>query len=417
MMKKGWILFLAVIFAAGLAGTTYASEIELSGALRVRAVTVDNSDRATGNTGEGFIEQRTRVNVRAGVNDTTKVFIQLQDSRDWGVETSTATSGDDVQAVDLSQGYLELSDVLDQPLTIRLGRQALAYGNHRLVGSFEWSNNARRFDAIKFMYKQDAFDVDAWVSKVSETNVGDGDTDFNGIYLTLKNIPDNTVELYLLNERDGSTASSQYDQDEYTYGARLNGKLNDADYTVEIVAQRGDTGTEAASGNSIERDALAYAIKAGYTFPDMLGGLRVGAEYDSGTGDETGSADKLESVNNLYPTNHYLYGFTDDIGWSDMQAWSVNVSAKPMDNLKVAVEYWDYSADEVAAGQSDDLGTEINIRANHKLNDNVSCELTYVLRDAGEAGDSGRPTAYSGMGAIPKDKTATFAYFMINVNF
>ncbi len=395
MMKKGWILMLAVIFAVGFAGTTYASDIDLGGSLRVRANAVDNEDRATGNTGEGFIEQRTRINVSAGVNDTTRVFIQLNNSTGWGGDGTSAGTGTG-GTVGLSQGYLELSDILDQPLTVRLGRQALAYGNHRLVGSLEWSNNARRFDALKLIFEQDAFSVDAWTAYHTAT---DGDQLFSGIYLTLKNIPDNTIDVYVLN--DVRTAP----RNEITYGARVAGMFADLDYTAEIAAQTGDV------TSTTEREALAYAIKAGYTFPDVMG-LRVGAEYDSATGNEAGTTDN-EAFNNLYPTNHYLYGFTDDINWTNIQAWSVNASIKPSDNLKVALEYWDYTADEPAAGVGDDKGTEINVKGNYKLNDSVSCEAAYAFRDAG---DDAAAADYNG-GAIAATQDASLAYLMINVNF
>ncbi len=427
MRKKLWSIFAAALLVAGLAGTSYAASIDLGGSLRLRGVTVDNKDRTSGTSGVGFIEQRTRVNVNAKVDDKTRVFIQLQDSRDWGEEGATATTGNDAEAIDLSQGYIEFSDVVGQPLKVRVGRQALAYGEHRLVGSFEWSNNARRFDALKVMYSHEVFDVDAWYSKLDENRDGSmgSDSDFNGIYGTIKAIPNNTVDLYVLNDRmsNSSTGANVFDKDEMTYGIRVNGNFMDLDYTAEYATQSGDTGVTSGT-NAVDRDATAYAVRAGWTFPAVLGGLRIGGEYTAGDGDDPNTADTNEGFNNLYPTNHYLYGFTDDVGWSNMKAWSLNASVKPLSNLKVAVEYWDYETDQnfneqrsdgtLTGNTSKDNGSEWNLRVNHKLSKNVSCEAAYVSRSAGKQA----VTAYGGnVGQIPADKTGTFAYLMVNVNF
>lgn len=406
-MKRGWLIFpMAAMLVAGMVGTSYA-EVKLGGELRLRGVMVDNSDTTTtgAKTDGGYFEQRTRLNAEASVDDRAKVVIQVQDSRKWGEEANTATTGNDSQAIDLSQGYVEIGKLFDQPLSVRFGRQAMAYGEHRLIGSFEWSNNARRFDAIKFMYKHDIVDIDAWAAKLSETGQDWGNEDsFNGIYAMLKNIPKNAVDLYLLQK-----VANVGDANFYTIGGRVKGGVEqfNVDYTAEVAVQTGDASSTA------NKDASAYAIRAGYTVPNVLGGLRAGVEYDAATGDDAGTTDN-EAFDNLYPTNHYLYGFTDDVGWSNMQAWSLNVSLKPMDNLTAAVEYWNYKLDQEVGGK-DDNGTEINVKLNHKLSKNINCEAAYVLRDAGDVAAKAYDNAI--FGDIPKDKSSTFGYLMVNVMF
>lgn len=401
-MKRGWIaVILTVLLIAGIAGTSYA-DIALSGHLRVRAVTVDNSDSTSALKDGGFFEQRTRLNANATIDDNSRVFLQLQDSRMWGSETNTASTGTGDISLALSQGYLELKNLFDQPLTLMVGRQGIAYGEHRLIGTFEWSNNARRFDAIKLTYNHDVVDIDLWTGKLADAGQDWGnDTNLNVLYAKLKNIPQNDVDLYIIQKVVGNT-----DTNFYTIGARVKGGVEDfnVDYTAEVAKQSGD------ATSTTDQDALAYAIRAGYTLPDVMG-LRVGVEYDSGTGDDTSTTDN-EAFDNLYPTNHYLYGYTDDVGWSNMQAWSINASLKPTDNLKVGVEYWNYKKDEKVGGK-DDNGTEINVKVNHKLSKNINCEAAYVIRDAGDVDTK----AYGGYGTLLADKTATFGYFMVNVKF
>ncbi|MBI5755518.1 MAG: alginate export family protein [Nitrospirae bacterium] len=420
-MKRGWVLALLALFlVAGLVGTSYA-EVKLGGELRLRGVMVDNGDSTAALKDGGFFEQRTRLNADASVDENAKVFLQVQDSRKWGSESSTTDTGastststtttctglpcsftdtnTDTKGVDLSQGYVELGKLFGQPLSVKIGRQAMFYGEHRLIGHLEWSNNARRFDAIKFTYKHDVVDVDFWTAKVTEAGADWGnDGNFNGIYASLKNIPKNAVDLYLLQK-----IASSGDANFYTIGGRVKGAVENfnVDYTAEVAMQSGDATA------TTSQDASAYAIRVGYTLADMMG-LRVGIEYDAATGEDTATTD-VEKFDNLYPTNHYLYGYTDDVDWTDMKAWAVSVSLKPMDKVTASLEYWNYEKE--ASG--DDNGTELNVKLNHEMSKNINCEAAYVIRDAGDVA----ATSYGGYGTIPADKSATFGYFMINVKF
>src|SRR4030067_2499950 len=230
-MKRRWIFsLLTASLVAGMVGTSYA-EVKVSGGeLRVRGVMVDNgelnlsaADKLAGKKEDGgFFEQRTRVNVEASVDDNAKVFAQIQDSRKWGSETpnvlgdTTIETADNTNGgIDLSQGYVELGNLFNAPLSLRIGRQAMAYGEHRLIGSLEWSNNARRFNAIKGTFKVgDAADIDFWTAKISEPTVpGEdwgNDRNLNGIYGMLKMVPNNAIDVYLLQKIEGSIEANFY---------------------------------------------------------------------------------------------------------------------------------------------------------------------------------------------------------------
>ena len=331
--------------------------------------------------------------------------MQIQDSRKWGSEASTTDTADNTDTgVDLSQGYVELGNLLDAPLSLRIGRKAMAYGEHRLIGSLEWSNNARRFDAIKGTFKVgDAADIDFWTAKISDSGEDWGnDYNLNGIYGMLKMVPNNAIDVYLLQKIVGTSETNFF-----TLGARVKGDLKDIglDYTAEVASQFGD------ANDTDSMSALAYAARVGYTIPAALG-LRIGAEIDGASGDDP-DTDDIETFDNLFPTNHYLYGYTDDVNWTNMQAINVNVGVKPMDTLTVSAEYWIYALDQENAAGDDDNGSEINGKVNYAMSKNVNLEAAYVIRDAGDIATA----SYAGYGAIPADESSTFGYFQINVKF
>lgn len=385
-MKKIKALAVAGVFTAALSATAFAemADVKVGGEIRVRDVITNdydlNNDAADRNN---TVTSRTRVNVDAKIDETTKAYISLQDTRVWGTEGGTATTADDgangsgVETVDVSQAYLQLDKLFGQPLSLKLGRQVLDYGDARLIGAFEWSNYARRFDGLKLMYNADAFSVDLFTTKVKDqtgtlsttpggTEVGIGvttsdkeDAYFNGLYATVKSIPTSTLDLYLL-EKKNTTAG----EDMLTYGARINGGAMNIDWTAEAAWQSGDANEDQT------KDANFWAVKGGYTIPEAAN-LRIGAEYVWASGqDDSSDSTKFDQ---LYPTNHPLYGVSDfgptnTLG--DLQAWSVNASAKPVKGLKLLAEYWNYSTEE-DYNDNDAIGTEFNIQAWYALSDNV----------------------------------------------
>ncbi|MCC7201272.1 MAG: alginate export family protein [Nitrospirae bacterium] len=399
-MKRRWMFtLLTASLVAGMVGTSYA-DVKLSGAeLRLRGIMVDNKDA---NQDGGGFEQRTRLGVDASV-DNVKGYVQIQDSRMWGDENTTTDTAESYQALDVAQAYVDFANLGGAPLNLRIGRQALAYGDQRLIGSLEWNNSSRRFDAIKLTYKHSAADIDVFTAKIFDDGEDWGnDENLNGIYASLKNIPQvSALDLYLIQKIHGTDETNFY-----TLGARVAGAVSsiNLDYGAELAFQSGD------ATNTVNQDANAFDIRAGYTIPNVLGGLRLGIEYAAATGQDSSS--DSTAFDNLYPTNHYLYGFTDDVIWSNTNSWSINASMTPIDKLKLAIEYWNYKLAEDVGGK-DDNGSEINIRANHELSKNVNCEAAYVIRDAGDV----TTAAYGGYGTIPVDKSATFGYFMINVKF
>jgi hypothetical protein len=412
-MKRIILSVFAAAVTAAWAIPASAGDVTFSGQYRVRGEYIDNNDfaDATPDTTD-FWGQRVRLTANAKATDDVSAKITLQDTRLWGQGGAAGLLTDNgvSNTTDLHEAYLNVSNIFGTPVSFRAGRQELAYGDERLVGAFGWSNNGRAFDGAKFMFATDAVNIDFFTTTIAEdTTTANDDTYFHGIYATLKQlIPNNSLDLYVLNlDGQNSTATNHY-----TFGARLKGAAAGVDYTVEGAYQTGDLDTTPLVAGDATTDlaAYAFAVKAGYTLPISMK-LRVGAEYDFATGADS-DAGENETFQNLFPTNHAHFGIADVTGanqWSNISAWSVNASSDLTEKLRLFVAYWDFTQDEAAAvgsfnGTSDDLGSEIDLVATYKYNNNVSIE-------------AGASRFFAGDAAAGTQDDRDFAYLMITGNF
>ncbi|MBI2412127.1 MAG: alginate export family protein [Deltaproteobacteria bacterium] len=373
-MKRILLSVFAVAITAAWAVPASAADVSLSGQYRLRGEYRDNVDfNEDAGDDRASWAQRVRITANAKATDDTSVKATIQDTRTWGatgVLSDASTSTSVTNTVDLHEAYVNISNLLEQPVTLRAGRQELAYGDERIIGAFNWSNNGRAFDAFKLMYSTDAINVDVFAATVSEDSADtdatlNDDTDLNGVYATLKQvIPNNTLDVYLLHQTDN------VDLTRYTVGARLKGAAAGVDYTVELPFQTGEQNA------TTDISAWALAVKAGYTLPTALK-LRVGAEYDMGSGDDDATDNENGTWVDLFPTNHAHFGYADVSGansWANLTAISVNATLDLNEKTKLYAAYWNYTQNETAAGADDSVGSEIDVTATYKYNNAVAVE-------------------------------------------
>jgi len=128
-----------------------AQDVELNGQIRPRTEMRDlggDDDRVA------FTSMRVRAGFLASLERSVNVFVQFQDVRLWGEETSTLAdfSADNL---DLHQGYLELGFGEDGQITAKVGRQETNLGGQRLVGAVGWTPQGRSFDGVRVTGQHD----------------------------------------------------------------------------------------------------------------------------------------------------------------------------------------------------------------------------------------------------------------------
>ena len=398
-------------------------------------------------TDDNWFLQRFRIGLMIKPTSWLKIYAQGQDSREINSDRpdfpgQLGAEGDDT--FDLRQGYIEIGNSKEFPLTLKLGRQILSYGDERLIGAFDWNNIGRTFDAAKLRWEEKLWSLDAFaatvvVPKRGEYNQSDfvngteneRDQVFSGLYFSTTALPFQTTELYALylyeNQNPKYLPNALSDTGFVTFGLRVkskpgyfapdpapvpvdgkavaDGKSEPAplppkrpvgfDYDAEFAYQTGEV-------RGLDLTAWAVHGGIGYTF-DVAWLPRIGVAYNYGTGDGDPADGDIETFQNLFPTNHKFYGQMDVFSWQNMQDLEVSVKAQPLKSVTLKAEYhafWLASTDAVwyrangvtavrplnaaARNASNYAGSEVDFTVQWNVTKNVALEAGYSHFFAGD---------------------------------
>ncbi|MFW5947628.1 MAG: alginate export family protein [Gemmatimonadota bacterium] len=289
-------LFLA---AAVLATPAAAQELELNGQVRPRLEIRD----PVGEDGTvEFTTMRTRLSLDVAVAPSIAAFVQIQDVRMFGEETSTLADYS-ADGLDLHQGWVELGDPNAEGWSVRVGRQEAAYGGERLVGAVNWTQQARSFDGARVRFRPSSTAVvDGVAFRLADSDAAGitADRNFYGLYSTLEANGD--LDLFgLVTTQDAIVQ----DYEVYTLGARWVSGTDAVDWRLEAAYQGGETRT---AGVETDRSAFLLGGRIGTALTDRLTGT---LWYDYLSGDDDPTDDTSRTFDTLFATNHKFYGFMD----------------------------------------------------------------------------------------------------------
>jgi hypothetical protein len=307
-----------------------------------------------------------RIRVRAGYTDKWwGALVEGRSSFAQGDERFASTApppatkreGPEQDGIDLHQAYVTLGNHKEFPVSLKVGRQELSYGEERVVGAFGWNNIGRVFDAAKVRYQNSWFGADAFTSRVvipedGRFNVANDYDWFSGIYATTAKVPKHSLDVYLFSRNASAQAPTAEPhpqapqpsaRDIYTLGVRLKsapGQLGNWDYTLDLIGQLGNFTDPRAGATPGRLDHQAYAVVAqgGYTFKDAWSTPRFGLEYAHGSGDSDPKDGKHETFENLFPTNHKFYGYADFFSLQNLHDVRAIAQFKPTTRSSVALE-------------------------------------------------------------------------------
>lgn len=269
--------------------------------------------------------------------------------------------------LDLHQAYVQLGNLKEFPLTFRLGRQELAFGDQRLVGASRWGNNPRSFDALKVRWQNASVGVDLFTGSVvyvddNAFNRSNPQDLLSGVYLNFPTISrKDLVEGYLFarnvergivtDDWAGIAAPARFPapQDLYTAGVRFKSKpkaYGSWDYTAEAMYQFGSrtavapgaTVAAALAAKRLDQSAYAFIAQGGYTWSSSKSAPRLALIYSFASGDKDAADSDSQTFQNLLPSNHGLYGAMDLTGLQNLHDLRLQYTFKPVRALTLTVE-------------------------------------------------------------------------------
>lgn len=257
----------------------------------------------------GYFLQRYFLHGDLHMGETVRLFAQLQSILEDGRKGGPRPT--DRDELDLHQAFLDLK--LDFPadgsLTLRSGRQELAYGSQRIISVREGPNVRQSFDGFRLMYRTGDVRIDGFATKPALTNqhaFDDGPDNNKAIWgayavLPFPLLPKGNVDLYYIGFYRSKAGFDQGAAREtrHSVGARLWRAVAPLDYNFEAIYQWG------SFGNSDIR-AWTVASDTGYTFAPLPFRPRLGLRADIASGDEDPSNPDLQTFNPLFPKGAYF---------------------------------------------------------------------------------------------------------------
>lgn len=135
---------------------------------------------------QAYVSQRTRLGMNYE-NEKIRTRIAIQDVRAWGGEdlyTSTIPYANQL-GLDLFEAWVEI--MLNGDSRLKIGRQVLSYDDQRLLGTRNWNQYAISYDALKYTYQKENWQVDAALSYNNLNSSVLGVTDGSNDYFTDRN--------------------------------------------------------------------------------------------------------------------------------------------------------------------------------------------------------------------------------------
>jgi hypothetical protein len=301
--------------------------------------------------GRGVLFERARLGADAR-QGPLELRVVLQDARAVDLsENGDFVGGPTAVAITgAHEAFAEVHTSGARPSFVRAGRQAVTWGEGRLLGASEWSPTGRALDAIRGRLSLGDGGVEALAAALS----ADAPTAFSvqafaallGVRVEWAFDPLLAVDASSF-ARLGFESPAQVPSvtepvkgQTYTVSLRFHGEGQAWTWGVEGALQLGhfeEVSRFGAPPSSGARRAFAGAMHVDRVFDGALfaPALRLGAAY--ATGDQPGSV--LRAFDPLLPDVHTWHGAMDLFAWSNEAEASARASASPWTDGLVALEY------------------------------------------------------------------------------
>ena len=281
----------------------------------------------------------------------------LQDARAFGTPSPSATLGAERGPARFEpyEAYLEMRSSSARPNTLRLGRQAVIWGEGRLIGNADFSPTGRSLDAARAHLALGNFDFEALAAILEVpgplgSSFGDrsGETrsgvQLYGVSARWSIDPLLRLEAFGLariSRSDGSAldgsrfAVARLSGETYTGALRVSGEAKGWTYGVEGAYQFGNAASLVIGGSDISAYAAAGHVAKTFSEVSLTPTLRIGGSYASGD-DGSGTYHQFDP---LLADPQRFHGQMDLFAWSNAMDVSARGQVVPWTDTTFALEY------------------------------------------------------------------------------
>ncbi|NLO33209.1 MAG: alginate export family protein [Candidatus Hydrogenedentes bacterium] len=427
-MRFKTLLAVALIASLGSVAFAELQNVEIGGSIRIRGNYFDMD----GMGDSSFIEQRTRLNIKADFTQDVFAFIEIDSYDVWGEDfRSLYLTGADVRGrdnVDLYQAYIEARNLWGSPLSVRVGRQEIALGNQFLVGVKDVSSifPGLSFDALRLTFENEAVKIDAIAAKLAETygDFGDDDVDFYALYGSYLGIEDITLDAYWMFVRDDQGVLANVINgttvDIHTIGLRGAGVIGGFDFELEAAYQFGDVDDVPSAcpfgfGHAdVDYDEFAVNAELGYTF-DTSWQPRVFARFayfGGGKPDRRCWSNDYDMPFNRLFSNVEYSEFIDQTALSNVLVYTLGVQAMVTETLELKLLGSYFQQDQNYYRGKDNLGWELGLYADYQYSEDLVIRAGFAHFFAKSGMDAAR-IADNGLNFFPGNKRDDYNYLFL----
>lgn len=290
----------------------------------------------------GTLVERVRLGADAE-RGPLEVRVVLQDARVWGLGDGATAFGQPgpLAQTGAYEAWFGAHTASAHPSFVRLGRQAVTWGEGRLLGESDWSPTGRTLDAVRGRLEAGDWSFEALGASLSDPDYASAPVpsaygELVGARVEWALDPLFATELYGLGRFAQANPSSDLEGsvkgETYTAALRLHGDAHAITWGAEGALQLGH-----ADALALDRLAGAGAGHVAYTFEHVLlrPSVRLGGSYATGTQGGT----KYNTFDPLLPDAHAWYGAMDLFAWSNLAEGNARVAIEPWTDAVAAVEY------------------------------------------------------------------------------
>jgi hypothetical protein len=344
---------------------------------------------------------RSRVSMQGRWEEGFRLFLQVQDVRFWGEETSNRDRSAD--AVDFHQAFLEVDDLPGVGGRIRAGRQEVSLGEGRFISAPDWGQAGQSFDGVLWSREAGARELELLYLRVREgsSDVHDTSADFTAISFAtpIRNL--GSLQILAIHDR----STDEMETRQTTLGPTWKWEKAELALRAQGMLQFGER-----AGRDVSAHMLA--LSAGIQVLKGRGTLTFWYDRLSGDSDPTDSDDRAFST--LFGARHRYYGRGDyfltipeDTGYLGLQDAAVKLALRPDPRLRLNLDFHSFRTTEVGGLSSQTLGEEVDFWASYLFRDVLQLEAGFSVIWAG--------TAMEELGRL--DGNGTTVYLMTSLRF